>query len=163
MAENQDGQDAEDGTEPLDDLEALFDEDNEEDEYKEGGEEEERRDAKAEEILELFGDVDEEEGDSAGAAADKSVASSSQDLQGLQPRGRIHSQGFLSNSVSEIFPTVQFDSLRLQRNCGACRRRCSSCSSSWRPVRKRPPRLRLPAWRSGQKRIGLSSNRALPK
>lgn len=76
-------QDAEDGTEPLDELEALFDEDNEEDEYKEGGEEEEKCDTKAEEMSELFGDVDEEEGDSIEAAANESETSSSQDLQGL--------------------------------------------------------------------------------
>lgn len=97
MAENQDCEDAEVGTEPLDDLEALFDEDNEEDEYKEGGEEEERHGIKEEEMLELFGDLEEEESDNPGAAADKSEATSSQDLQGSQPRGRIHPQGFLSN------------------------------------------------------------------
>ncbi|XP_075868239.1 protein MCM10 homolog isoform X1 [Nelusetta ayraudi] len=77
MAENQDG---EDGTEPLDELEALFDEDSGEDEYKDGAEEE-RRDAKVEEMSELFGDVDEEEGDNTGAAADESEATSSRDLQ----------------------------------------------------------------------------------
>lgn len=89
MAENQDG---EDGTEPLDELEALFDEDSGEDEYKDGAEEE-RPDAKVEEMSELFGDVDEEEGDNTGAAADESEATSSRDLQGLRHRGafaRIH-------------------------------------------------------------------------
>lgn len=146
MDESQDGQDAED------DLEALFDEDNEEDEYKEGGEEEGRHDAKAEEMSELFGDVDEEEGDHAGAAAE---VSSSQDLQG----GDAFTHKVLQNSVSKIFPTVQFDSLCPQRNCGACRRRCGSCSSSWRPVRKCHPRL----WWPGLKRNGLSSNQKLLK
>lgn len=82
MAENQDGEDAEGGTEPLDDLEALFDEDNEEDEYKEGGEEEDRCDTKEEEMSELLGDLNKGEGNNARAAADKPEASSSQDLQG---------------------------------------------------------------------------------
>lgn len=85
MAENLDGEDAEGDTEPLDDLEALFDEDNEEDGYKEGDEEEERCDTKQEKMSELFGDLDEEEENNTGAAADNPEASSSQDLQGSQP------------------------------------------------------------------------------
>lgn len=83
MAENQDG---EDNTEPLDELEALFDEDSGEDEYKDGAEED-RSDKKAEEMSDLFGDVDEEESDIAEAAASESEATSSRDLQGLPHRG----------------------------------------------------------------------------
>lgn len=89
MAESQGDEDV---AEPLDELEALFDEDSAEEEYKDGAEED-RCDAKVEEMSDLFGDEDEKEGGDTGAAADESEASSSRDLQGLQHRGafvRIH-------------------------------------------------------------------------
>lgn len=91
LAESEGVGEDQDGQEQADDLDGLFDGDNdEEEEYKEGDEEEER-DVETEDIvLDLFGDVDDienEEKDTKGKAgggdASESLNRSKDDLQGL--------------------------------------------------------------------------------
>lgn len=70
-----------------DDLDGLFDEDNDEEEYKESIEDEECNVGTVDEVSELFGDVDDiehEENKSNGAeSACESLKRSKEDLQGL--------------------------------------------------------------------------------
>ena len=74
------------GQEQADDLDALFDDDsNEEEEYKEGTEEEERNAGTDDVVSDLFGDVDDienEEKDTTGKSSG-AEAKSKKDLQGL--------------------------------------------------------------------------------
>ncbi|XP_069013055.1 protein MCM10 homolog isoform X1 [Embiotoca jacksoni] len=92
LAENEGVDEEQDHQEQVDDLDALFDEDNEEEEYKEGTEEEEQgqRVADTEDVVsELFGDVDDienEETDSKGkeGGGDRSKEDLQEELKRMQ-------------------------------------------------------------------------------
>ncbi len=90
LAENEGVEEERDDQEPADDLEGLFDDDNEQEEYKDGIEEDGRVEEKEDALSDLFGDVDDiedEEKDTKGKEvrreACESLDRSKEDLQGL--------------------------------------------------------------------------------
>lgn len=89
LAENEGIGEEHDGQEQAGDLDGLFDDDNEEEEYKEGIDEEDQE-TETKDVADLFGDVDDiinEDGDSKDKAsegeASESLNKSKEDLQGL--------------------------------------------------------------------------------
>uniref|UniRef100_UPI0037E747DD protein MCM10 homolog n=1 Tax=Semicossyphus pulcher TaxID=241346 RepID=UPI0037E747DD len=86
LAESEGVQEEKDSQEQEDDLDNLFDDDNEEEEYKEGAEEGEREMEKEDSVSELFGDVDdieneETKGKESGEGTCESLDRSREDLQ----------------------------------------------------------------------------------
>lgn len=90
LAENEGTGEEQDGREQADDLDGLFDDDNdEEEEYKEGVDEE-GQDTETKDVADLFGDVDDIENEdrggkekASGGEASDSLNKSKEDLQGL--------------------------------------------------------------------------------
>ena len=85
LAESEDVGEEQGGQEQADDLDGLFDADDDEEEYKEGVEDE-RQDVETEDVAsDLFGDVDdiEDEERASGGEARESLDRSREDLQGL--------------------------------------------------------------------------------